>query len=362
VYDVRTVLFHASHHIIDYRTQKFSCDPLFYIMEPGDQIGIRLAHHALAKATQSSLSAFHNAGLGSDVVTRMSPSLQQIMDGAIYQSNTSMIIRMGSEKAMTQRNIRYYVDSITNSFVDKSLEIEDFWYDIGREFGMIPLYEKGPRSVVFRFYMNYIRMAKDHVTLQYLCDKAFGSYVTCHSPDFMGIVDVHLGDDTHMSGVMEVLDTNVGVDGILECHAVGSDGTFVTVGSNLAHVLSIPDVDVTETISNNVYDVEKNLGVDAAREVLYEEILSKAENAETAAMLADFMTYRGYVSSFKKDNPVLKDRGFLSSIAFERPKNDIKNAIRNKLVDHTESVYSQIITGTLPGVGSGSRLFSLEDF
>ena len=334
-------------------------------MEPGDQIGIRLAHHALAQATQSSLSAFHNAGLG-ESVTRTSPSLQQIMDGAIYNTNTSMIIRMRQERNMVQRNIRYYVDSITNSFVDKQLEREDFWYNIGRQLGLIPVYERGPKSVVFRFYINYIKMAKDNVTLRQLCDVAFGAYVTCCSPDFMGVIDVHIGDDTNMSGIMEVLDVNIGIDGILQCHRDRSNvdpssiPTFVTVGSNLACVLSINGVDTTETISNNVYDVEKNLGVDAAREVLYDEIMSKSGNAETAALLADFMTYRGYVSTFKKDNPVLKGRGFLSSIAFERPKNDIKNAIRNKLVDHTDSVYSQIITGVLPSVGSGSRLFSLH--
>ncbi|KAG9320966.1 hypothetical protein KVV02_001826 [Mortierella alpina] len=120
-------------------------------------------------------------------------------------------------------------------------------------------------------------------------------------------------------------------------------------------------VDNLETVSNNVYDVEKNLGIDAAREVLYDEVLAKTGNIHTAALIADFMTCKGHVSSFKKDNPMLKARGFLSSIAFERPKSDIKGVVRNKIMDNTQSVYSQVITGQLPDVGSGSKLFSLEE-
>lgn len=326
-------------------------------MEPGEQIGIRLAHHALAEATQSSLSAFHNAGLGVGSETRISPSLQQIMDGSVHQSNTSMVIEMNTKKNIVERRFKYYVDNICNSFIDKTLG-KDFWYDIGKELGLIPHYNQGPKSVLFRFYINYIRMVKDSVTLKYLADTIFRGYVTCCSPDFIGIIDVHLADDTQMPGLMEVLDITIGICGILDCQYNGTK--VVTTGSNLAEILNIHGVDNTETISNNVYDVERNLGLEAARQVLYEEIL-KVGNAETAALLADFMTCKGYVSCFKKNNPILKQRGFLSSIAFERPKNDIKAVVRNRIVDHTESVYSQIITGRLPDVGSGSRLFSLQD-
>lgn len=332
-------------------------------VQPGEQVGIRLVHHALSEATQSSLSAFHNAGLGSGVVSRVSPSLQQIMDGTINQSNTSMLIKMNTkmEDAIVYRTFRYYVDNITNSIVDVSLDGKDFWYSIGRKLGIIPQAKRNGKSTIFRFHINYHKLVNDFITLKHLVDIIFKDFVAFHSPDFVSIIDVHLDSDAQISGMMELLERSIGVNGISGCSLV-DDMTLTTIGSNLGEVLNIYGVDNIETISNNVYDVEKNFGVDAAREILYDEMLAKVNNVHTAALIADFMTCKGYVSPFKKDNPMLKARGFLSSIAFERPKSDIKGVVRNKVVDNTKSVYSQVITGQLPDVGSGSRLFSLEEY
>jgi hypothetical protein len=340
------------NYIMDYRKE------LLRHVQPGEQIGIRLVHHALSEATQSSLSAFHNAGLGSGVTTRASPSLQQIMDGAINNSNTSMIIKMDErlKDAISHRTLRYYVDDITNSLADFSLDGKDFWYKIGRDLGIIP--KHNAKSTIFRFHINYHKLANDFVTLKQLVE-IFDGFVAFHSPSFISVIDVHLESDAQISGMMDLLERSIGVDCIKDCTLI-DDVTITTTGSNLGKVLNLHGVNNMETISNNVYDVEKNFGVDAAREVLYDEVLAKAGNVHTAALIADFMTCKGYVAPFKKDNPMLKARGFLSSIAFERPKNDVKSIVCNKVVDNTKSVYSQVITGQLADVGSGSRLFSLE--
>jgi DNA-directed RNA polymerase subunit A" len=343
----------ANYSIMDIRNK------LLRHTQPGEQVGVRLAHHALSEATQSSLSAFHNAGLGSGIVTKASPSLQQIMDGVINNSNTSMVIKTDGTitNAICYRPLRYYVDDITNSFADTSLDGKDFWYDIGR---MYNLPKTNKYSSIFRFHLNYRKLVRDFVTLKHLVDEVFKGFSAYNSPDFMGIIDIHLESDTQISNMMEFLEKHIGISGISSYNMV-DENMFITTGSNLGHILYISGVDSVETISNNIYDVEKNLGVDAAREVLYHEILAKTSNVHTAALIADFMTCKGFVAPFKKDNPVLKSRGFLSSIAFERPKSDVKGVVRNKIVDYTTSVYSQIITGQLPNVGSGSRLFSLED-
>lgn len=362
------VIVLKTNHIIEYSSEnkKIAASitmehrkELLLHAQPGEQIGIRLAHHALSEATQSSLSAFHNAGLSSGTVTRASPSLQQIMDGVINQSNTSMLIKTNAkiENAISHRAFRYYVDNITNSLVDISLNGKDFWYNIGRKLGVIS--HLNGKSTIFRFHLNYHKLANDHITLKHIIDIVFKDFIAFRSPDFISVIDVHLDSDAQISGMMELLERSIGIDGISSCKL--DDNMLITTGSNLGEIFNIYGVDNVETISNNVYDVEKNFGIDAAREVLYNEILAKADNVHTAALIADFMTCKGYVAPFKKDNPMLAARGFLSSIAFERPKNDIKGVVRNKVVDSTKSIYSQVITGQLPDIGSGSRLFSLEE-
>ncbi|KAG0201754.1 DNA-directed RNA polymerase subunit A'' [Mortierella sp. GBA30] len=285
------------------------------------------------------------------------------MDGIINQSNTSMVIKINEKMTNTipHRPLRYYVDNITNSIVNPSLNGKDFWYTIGRRLGVIPEYLQDGKSTIFRFHVNYSKLSNDYITLKQLVDGIFGGYNVFRSPDFISIIDVHLENDAQIPGMMELLEKKIGINGISGCRFIEGELAFVTTGSNLGEILNMCGVDNIETVSNNVYDVEKNFGVDAAREVLYSEILAKVDNVHTAALIADFMTCKGYVAPFKKDNPMLKARGFLSSIAFERPKNDIKGVVRNGIVDNTKSVYSQVITGRLPDVGSGSRLFSLEE-
>lgn len=333
-------------------------------IEPGEQIGIRLAHNALAEATQSSLSAFHNAGMG-EVVSRQSPSLQCIMDGTIRQSSTSMVVKMDREidRPIVRRKLKYYVNGITNSLVDERLGQDDFWYDIGSNLGLISQSNRTSSSIVFRFHFDYSKMVNDLITLEYISNIIFDNYNVFRSPNFLGLLDVHLVNNSQMSGLMGLLEKDIGLVNILDYKYIPSnDGnTIITTGSNMGEILGLLGVDGVETISNNILDIEKTLGLDAAREVIYEEIFSKTKNKDTAALIADFMTCKGSVSFFKKDNPILKERGFLSSIAFERPKQDIKRVLSSGIVDPISSIYSQIIVGKVPEVGSGSRLFSLKE-
>lgn len=334
-------------------------------IEPGEQIGIRLAHNALAVATQNSLSSFHNAGLGSGTISRPSPTLQQIMDGTIRQSSTSMIVKTDVDitEPIVQHKLKYYITDITNSLIDDSLSTDDFWYSIARELNLLPNYIRDRPSIVFRFHFDYIKMGENFLTLEYIANNIFGEYTVCSSPDFLGLLDVHLANDSQMSGLMGILEKSVGIPNILDYNKIPNEKEkmFVATGSNLVEILNLQGICDIETTSNNVLDVEKVLGLDAAREVLYQEILSKTGNEETAALISDFMTCTGSVTFFKKDNPILPERGFLSSIAFEKPKQDIKRVLHSGAIDPITSVYSQIIVGKVPGVGSGSRLFSLEE-
>ena len=160
---------------------------------------------------------------------------------------------------------------------------------------------------------------------------------------------------------MGILEKTVGISGISDYNNISTDKDkmYITTGSNLGEILNIAGVCEIETISNNILDVEKVFGIDAARKILYQEILSKTRNTEVARFISDFMTCKGYVIFFKKDNPLLLERGFLSSMSFENPKQDIKRVLQSGAKDNVSFVYSQIIAGMAPNIGSGSNLFTL---
>ena len=74
------------------------------------------------------------------------------------------------------------------------------------------------------------------------------------------------------------------------------DNVIYTVGTNLQEIFEDKYVDTNKTYSNNINEVYNILGVEAARELLIEELNSIFEskpNPRHIELIADLMTYRG---------------------------------------------------------------------
>lgn len=334
------------------------------LITPGEQIGIRLAHRVLADLTQDSLSSFHSAGLeGSN---QSSQSLQDIIDGV--DNKGSMTIALVNPKNIEKlkrqilyRPLKYYISRVTSSMFEPILQDSKFWYDIGYKLDILESVREVPinNPIVVRFYFDYRKLKEDNQTLEYIVNTIFQNvdYVF-YSPDFIGIVDIYIAAMVELSGVIQLVDENLGIKNINKCTIVGNN--IVTSGSNLEEICTQQYVDSPNTISTDIYDVEQVFGLEAARHVIYTEIYNKCGDKRSASFMADFMTCKGLVSPFKKGNPILKDKGFLTSIAFERPKKDIKDILSSgDTVDLTSSVYSQLVTGEKPNIGTGSILFDV---
>ncbi|KAG0067768.1 hypothetical protein BGZ89_005721 [Linnemannia elongata] len=330
--------------------------------EPGEHIGLRLAHNILASITQDSLSSFHNAGLASTSTGR---DPQEIMDG--IDGGSMSIVLMRPTKApvvvgnIVRRQLRYYIQRITNTILEQP-EDGNFWYEIGRSLDILP----GPTDIpiedliVVRMELDYRKLLQDHRTLEHIVATVFRGYRVYFSPDFMGLIDIHLSSTVEISDVVRLVDLYIGVPNVDACAIVGE--RVITSGSNLQAMALERAVDVPNTTSTDIRDVERNFGIEAARGVIYNEMLRASKNPESSSFMADFMTCKGVYSPFRKHNPMLRDKGFFASISFERPKEDIKEILENKRsIGLDSSVYSDIITGNLPNTGTGSRLFRLLD-
>lgn len=330
--------------------------------QPGEQIGLRFAHNILADITQDSLSSFHNAGLANDMGPEQ--ALQDIIDGIHGGGmNISLVNPTKTQRTVrdiTYRQLKYYIKRITNSILEQP-EDGNFWYTIGRELGILD----GPADIpmedliIIRFELDYHKLSQDHRTLKFIVDTVFSDQDHVYfSPDFMGIIDVHISNVVEISDTIQLVDKFIGICGVDKCSII--ENKIICTGSNLQEISMIRSVDMVHTTSNDVYDVEANFGIEAARNVIMTEMSLGSNNKESASFIADYMTCKGKVSAFKKDNPMLVDKDLLASIAFERPKGDLKNMVANKKqVDISLSVYSQIICGKKPDMGSGSRLFEI---
>jgi hypothetical protein len=305
----------------------------------GDPVGIRAVQSILMSATQTNLSHFHTAGMNiSGAVRHSRPSAAEAMDSLYNKHNTSMkfdtsVSVKDIRRCIVGANLGLFVTTVGSSFTVLPAR-ENVWYDALDS----PFYDS-----VIRFYIDYRKMRDHGLTLKTLADKAFGDDCLWKvSPDFMGMIDVEV-KGVHMSSWLSRMECRVcGTPEIISCDITSS--TAVTRGTNVLVASRTPGVDRRTIVSNNVTEVEKRYGVEAAAGVLAGLVGSR--------IVSDFMARTGKIMPFNKRSKEVHMKGLLTSMGFERPKEDIKKAVATAAAPNDNlQVHECIMTGIDPPAG-----------
>jgi DNA-directed RNA polymerase II subunit RPB1 len=123
-----------------------------------------------------------------------------------------------------------------------------------------------------------------------------------------------------------------------------------TFGTNFLDVLVHPDVDGTKLISNHVHDIYENLGIEAARQILFREIFGLFEQAAPVnyrhvAILCDAMCNRGRLMSADRYGVNKKKSGPLAKASFEQAEDIMLRAALFGEMDPLTGVSANIMTG-----------------
>jgi len=152
-----------------------------------------------------------------------------------------------------------------------------------------------------------------------------------------------------------------GVKGISRAAVLknGNKHFIRTAGSNIAEIAKIPGVDFKRCYTNDIMEVNKVLGIEAARNAIIQEIMQVLESQRMnvdvrhVALLADAMTMDGLIRSVGRHGLSGRKAGVLARAAFEETIKHLINAAvtgeEDKLIGITENI---IIGQTIP-VGTG---------
>lgn len=143
------------------------------------------------------------------------------------------------------------------------------------------------------------------------------------------------------------------------------DGTFnlLVEGYNLRGVMTTLGVKGTETTSNHIIEMEKVLGIEAARRTIMTEIHTTMDghgltvDPRHVALLADIMTYRGETLGITRFGVTKMKQSVLMLASFEKTADHLFEAAIRGTVDAINGVSECIIMGTPIPVGTG--LFQL---
>jgi DNA-directed RNA polymerase subunit A" len=140
----------------------------------------------------------------------------------------------------------------------------------------------------------------------------------------------------------------------------GEEFVLYTEGSAFGDALSIEGVDASRTTCNNIHEIHRTLGVEAARESIIEETMNTLEeqgldevNIRHLMLVADIMTNQGTIESIGRHGISGSKDSVLARAAFEVTVNHLLDAAIHGEIDDLNGVTNNVIVGKPIKLGTG---------
>jgi len=139
----------------------------------------------------------------------------------------------------------------------------------------------------------------------------------------------------------------------------GNEFIISSAGTNLKDVLVMEGVDETRTISNDLFEIYKTFGIEAARQAIINESIKVIENQgldidiRHILFIADAMTNTGKVKGITRSGITGEKESVLARASFETPLRHLINASLIGEEDKLNSVVENVILNQPIPVGTG---------
>ncbi|MBI1972781.1 DNA-directed RNA polymerase subunit A'' [Candidatus Woesearchaeota archaeon] len=152
-----------------------------------------------------------------------------------------------------------------------------------------------------------------------------------------------------------------GVKGIAQVLPVKNQDEFIiiTSGSNLKDVIEIEEVDETRTTTNNLFEVLKVFGIEAARQNIIREAQKVIEDQgldvdiRHIMFIADTMTTTGTIKGITRSGITGEKKSVLARASFETPLRHLINASLVGEEDELNSVIENVMLNQPVPLGTG---------
>ncbi len=315
------------------------------LMEPGEAVGIVAAQSIGEPGTQMTLRTFHYAGVREQNVTLGLPRLIEIVDARRFPSTPIMTIYLDEN----HRKSREDAVKIARNIVFTTLE------NLARA-----IYEDPLREEII-VELAETMMEDREVTM----DELKGSLQIPNCVIKAKSNSLHIKPkkaDTLKKMLDKVSSFHVkGVPGIKRVLVTEERGEWVirTDGSNLPRILEISGVDTSRTTTNNVHEIAKTLGIEAARNALIHEARGVLEDqgldvdVRHVMLVSDMMTSTGEVQQIGRHGISGKKSSVLARAAFEITIPNIVEAAVKGENDPLAGVTENVIVGQSIPIGTG---------
>jgi DNA-directed RNA polymerase subunit A' len=318
----------------------------FSLVEPGEAVGTVAAQSIGEPGTQMTLRTFHYAGVAELNVTLGLPRLIELVDARRSPSTPVMDIYLDSSHRRSQAKAREVAEKLTYTVIDDVIEKVNV--DL--------------REDAVRITLSPERMETLNVTAKDVESSLPTKYEKADDLTFLIALSEAKGRDPEKL-IEQVTDAQIrGIPEIKRVLSNYENGEWVihTDGSNLEGVLAIEGVDPARTTTNDIHEIAKILGIDAARNALIKEAHSVLEeqgldvDVRHVMLVSDIMTNSGEVQQIGRHGISGEKSSVLARAAFELTIQHLVNAAIQGETDPLKGVIENIIVGQSMPLGTGS--------
>ncbi|XP_010606158.1 DNA-directed RNA polymerase III subunit RPC1 isoform X3 [Fukomys damarensis] len=305
-------------------------------MEPGSAVGALCAQSIGEPGTQMTLKTFHFAGVASMNITLGVPRIKEIINASKAISTPIITAQLDKDDdadyaRLVKGRIEKTLLGEISEYIEEVFLPDDCFILVKLSLERIRLLrlEVNAESVRYSICTSKLRVKPGDVAVH-------GEAVVCVTPresskSSMYYVLQFLKEDLPkvvVQGIPEVSRAVIHID-----EQSGKEKYKLLVeGDNLRAVMATHGVKGTRTTSNNTYEVEKTLGIEAARTTIINEIQYTMVNhgmsidRRHVMLLSDLMTYKGEVLGITRFGLAKMKESVLMLASFEKTADHLFDA------------------------------------
>ena len=315
-------------------------------LEPGEAIGIVTAQSFGEPSTQMVLRTFHFAGVTEMQVTQGLPRLIEIFDARKKPTSPKMEIYL-SKDSNNEKDARVLAEKI------REVKIEQVSSEIKLDF----------TDKKIEINLDKERLRHVHTTSKRVAERLTESGFKVKEKEDSVTIDASTLNFREIYQLKEKIKRMIvsGIKGVSQILIVkrGKDFVIMTLGTNLKEIIKMKEVDSERTVSNDPYETADVFGIEAARQLIINEIHEVLSNQgldidiRHLRLVADAMTNTGLVSGVTRMGIISQKSSILARATFETPVKQFVNATIKGSKDKLSSVVENIILNQPVPVGTG---------
>lgn len=318
-----------------------------YLVQPGEAVGTVAAQSIGEPGTQMMMRTKHYAGVAMQV-TRGLPRLIEIFDARSSPSTPHMEVyllpEIGTDEQKATEMARKLID-IRLEQVAKTIDIDLTASRVVVEFDKKKLKDHGIEVT------DTIKLLKKEIRYRLELE---GDRLMVYARKPSASALYHLRDKVrkaHFCGIANVE------------HAVlqqeGKEFVIHTRGSNLKEVMNLEFVDKSRTVTNDIHQVSKVLGIEAARSAIIREAMDTLREAGLTVdlrhimLIADTICSESQVRAIGRHGVSGEKGSVLARASFEETVKHLLDASSTGETEALEGVIENIIVGQVMALGTG---------